>query len=325
MDKRERVQAAFQRQPVDRVPIALWRHFPEDDQTAAGLCRVVATFQRRYDFDFVKVTPTADYLAIEWGVQSEYRGSKEGTRDVTARPIATMADWAKLRVLDAGSGSLGRQLESLRLLRTELAGDVPILQTIFSPLSTARKVGGDLWLESLRNQPATLHTVLAIIAATTARFAQESLRAGVDGIFFANQMSSRTLLSDEEHRDFGEQYDRQVLDAVVAARDWNVLHLHGENVRFELAAQYPVAAVNWHDRLTAPSLHDALGLFTGGLIGGLDEHGVLLHGNASEVGAEIADAVAQTGGRGLVVGAGCVIRIDTPNENIKAAVTALRR
>lgn len=324
MNKQERVRAAFRREPVDRVPIALWRHFPVEDQTAAGLTKAVVAFQRQYDFDFVKVTPPSDYMVVDWGLTGEYRGSSEGVREVTARPIRSASDWEKLRPLDPGKGSLGRQLDSMRLIGQELAGEAPYLQTIFSPLSTARKIGGERWREDLRGNPQILHGALAAIAETTANFARESLRAGADGIFFATQTASRALVTEEEYREFGERYDGPVLRAVAGQSELNVLHLHGEQIMFDLAAGYPVAAVNWHDRRTAPSLKEALGRFPRGLIGGLDELGSLLHGTPAEVAAQAADAIAQTGGRAMVVGAGCVIRIDTPEQNIRAALAVVR-
>ena len=55
--KRERLEAALQGEVIDRAPVALWRHFPVDDQDPGRLADSVAEFQERFDFDFVKVTP----------------------------------------------------------------------------------------------------------------------------------------------------------------------------------------------------------------------------------------------------------------------------
>jgi uroporphyrinogen-III decarboxylase len=41
------------------------------------------------------------------------------------------------------------------------------------------------------------------------------------------------------------------------------------------------------------------------------------------VAAEVRDALAQTGGRGHILAAGCVIPVDTPEENIRAVTEAL--
>jgi hypothetical protein len=39
--------------------------------------------------------------------------------------------------------------------------------------------------------------------------------------------------------------------------------------------------------------------------------------------AEARDAVAQTDGVGLIVGAGCVLAMNTPDDNVAAVVRAL--
>ncbi len=44
MNHRERIHAAIKNQPVDRVPVALWRHFPNDDLRAEGLAARVVEF-----------------------------------------------------------------------------------------------------------------------------------------------------------------------------------------------------------------------------------------------------------------------------------------
>ena len=65
----------------DRTPIALWRHFPIDDQTPDGLAAAIIDFQRTYDFDLVKVTPASSYCLKDWGADDEWRGNTEGTRE----------------------------------------------------------------------------------------------------------------------------------------------------------------------------------------------------------------------------------------------------
>lgn len=61
MEKRERLQAAIQGDAVDRPPVALWRHFPVADQDPSAFAEAVIGFQRRFDFDFVKITPASSY------------------------------------------------------------------------------------------------------------------------------------------------------------------------------------------------------------------------------------------------------------------------
>ena len=48
-----------------------------------------------------------------------------------------------------------------------------------------------------------------------------------------------------------------------------MLHLHGDNIMFELFSDYPIQVINWHDRETFPNLIEAQALFPGVLCGGL--------------------------------------------------------
>ena len=67
MTKEERIRASFKKEPVDRVPIALWRHFPGDDQNPESLAQATLAFQERFDFDFIKVSPSNAFCATDWG------------------------------------------------------------------------------------------------------------------------------------------------------------------------------------------------------------------------------------------------------------------
>ncbi len=49
----------------------------------------------------------------------------------------------------------------------------------------------------------------------------------------------------------------------------------------------------------------------------------MLQGDPAEVRAQVADAIAQTGGRRLIVGTGCVTPITSPTANIRAAREAV--
>jgi uroporphyrinogen decarboxylase len=321
--KRERIEAVVRGERPDRAPFAVWRHFPGDDQNAEALARATADFQRRFDCDLIKVSPSSSFSVEDWGVETEYQGNQEGTRRYLSRPITSADDWLKLQVLDVMAGALGRQLDCLRMVRADFGHDVPIIQTVFNPLSMARYLTGDRFILDLRRSPDKLHSGLHIIAETTAIFVQEALKTGIDGIFLAVQQASYSILSEAEYQEFGVQYDRQVLDAA-SDGNFKLLHIHGNDVMFDLLAQYPVQAVNWHDRTAGPSLADARERFPGALVGGLSQWETLLKGSPSEVEAEVADALAQTGGKGHIIGAGCVIPITIPEGNIHAIRQSLR-
>src|SRR5512134_24023 len=214
MDKRERLQATIAGEAVDRVPVALWRHFPVDDQRPEDLAAATLEFQAAYDFDFVKVTPASSFCLRDWGAKDEWLGDPEGTRDYTRRVIQTPGDWLSLQPLNPNSGRLGEQARALELIGAGLPRRTPFIQTIFSPLSQAKNlVEAEKLPVHLRTHPEELKSALAVIAESTIRFIEAARRTGIDGIFYAVQMATTLTFSEAEYREFGEPYDRRILHA----------------------------------------------------------------------------------------------------------------
>ena len=97
---RERIQACIKGEILDQTPVALWRHFPVDDQSPETLAAAQIAFQHAYDFDLVKVTPASSFCLRDWGAEDEWRGNPEGTRQYTKHVISQPQDWERLQALD---------------------------------------------------------------------------------------------------------------------------------------------------------------------------------------------------------------------------------
>ncbi len=321
MKKRTRLERTFTGEPVDRPPVALWRHWPGDDQYPAHFAAATIAFQRQFDWDFVKVTPSSDYCLRDWGTQTVWEGNNEGTRRYVHHPIQHPEQWAALRPLDPSQGSLGQMLEALRLIREGLGPEVPILQTIFSPIAQAKNLAGPHFLTHLRLYPDAVRAGLDVITETTCRFV-EALGDLVDGVFYAVQWADAAHLSRDEYRLFGRPGDLRILD--VARRYWfNLLHVHGTAIYFEVFVDYPVQALNWHDRETWPSLAEGKERFPGAVVGGIARMDPLLRGTPEAVRSQARDAIAQTEGRRFILGTGCVTPITTPVCNLRAVRAAV--
>ena len=325
MTKRERVNAALAGRPVDRIPISFWRHFPDIDLDPVALAEALLAFHRRYDLDFIKVMPNGVYCVEDWGCEIAYLGGSGGARTCVRHAVRRLEDWTGLRRLDPSAPALARELRCLQAVCAGKGDDAPVLQTIFSPFTVARKVAGpDLTHETMQRDPGRLHAALEVIAATVATYVGACRDAGCDGFFFATQAATPEVLTPEEHRQFVEPYDRRVLAAARSREATVVLHLHGERPYLAgLAASYPVQALNWHDRRTAPSLAEALGQVSQALVGGLDERGTLLTEPPEAVRAQVRDAISQCRGRRLIVGPGCVLDLRVPEANLAAARQAV--
>ena len=315
---RQRLETCLNNKTPDRPPVALWRHFPVDDQSPETLAAATLHWQQQYDWDIVKVTPASSFCLKDWGAEDVWKGDGEGTRGYTRRVISAPEDWMKLEVLNPDAPYLAAQLRCLYLLRKEIPLSTPLIQTIFSPLSQAKNlVGGETLIVHLREHPAAVQKGLEIIAETTRRFIAAAMKLGIDGVFYAVQHAQAALLTETEFNTFGRAIDLTVLNAAQAF--WfNLVHLHGENVYFNTVSDYPVQAVNWHDRDTAPTLAGGLGQTTGLVCGGLSRE-TMVYRDAAAVQSEAADAIAQTHGQRLLLGTGCVVPIIAPHGNLLAA------
>jgi uroporphyrinogen decarboxylase len=316
---RERMQACLADDTaLDRPPVALWRHFPVDDQDPATLAAATLDFQRRYDFDLVKVTPASSFSIKDWGAEDVWEGHTEGTRRYTRHVIGKPQDWEHLPVLSPSSPYLARHLDCLRMIRAELPSETPLLQTIFSPLAQAKNLaGGESLIVHLRTHPDAVLKGLKTIAESTRHFVEACMEVGLDGVFYAVQHAQAGLLVQEEYEKFGLPFDMRILEPAVEL--WcNLLHIHGDNIYFNLARKYPCQIVNWHDRETGPSLVEGLRNYRGAVCGGISQNTIVL-GDRSEVRKEAADAISQTGGRRFILGTGCVVPVIAPHGNLVTA------
>ena len=320
--KRERLEAAIAKDVADRPPLALWRHFPVDDQMPEALAESTALYQERYDFDFVKVTPASSFCLLDWGIEDAWNGNPEGTRDYTQRVIDEPSGWLELEVLDPQQGALSKQLRALELLREGFGEAQPMIQTIFSPLSQAKNLAGqDRLFEHIHRDPKAVLMGLETITKTTIEFIEAMKDRGVDGIFYAVQHGSYRMFDTENYRQYGEVFDLRILEA--ADIYWlNVLHLHGEAIMFDLAERYPVQIVNWHDREVSPSLADGALRIPGAVCGGIRRM-TMVCGDPDQVQEEATGALASLDNRGVVLGTGCVVPVHAPHTNVEAARAAV--
>lgn len=317
MTKRQRLEATVAGEAADRPAVALWRHFPGDDQRAADLAAAHVWWQQTYDFDLLKITPASSYCTQDWGIEIDWQGGDEGTSAYRNHIIDRPQDWLRLAVLDPERGWLAAARAAVVQTCQALSNDTPVIMTIFSPLSQARHLAGPNLLPHLRDHPDLVQAGLEVIAASVVRFLATLVDTGVAGIFYAAQWADPLHLSRAEYAQWIKPFDQQILKA--AGDFWfNMLHVHGPGAYLDMFADYPVDAVNWHDREAGPSLTEAAAYLPGALCGGLDRRTVH-RGAPEDVAREAADAIAQTGGRRLILSTGCVAMTNSPLSNLRAA------
>lgn len=337
MNKTERIQAALKGQEVDKIPLNLWMHFSAVDQDPRSLAEAQVAFAQKYDFDFIKLMPFGLYGVQDYGVKVKIFNRVNFPPIVDDYGIHNIWDWDRIEPLPAIYGSYGKQLQAARYTIQLAKRQLPIIQTIFSPLTTARKLAGDRILLDMKEDPRLFRQALQALTETTINFVKANIEAGVDGFFFATQCANHDFLTEAEYREFGEYFDRQVIAAYQKETYFNVAHLHGDNGMFELIADYPVNCINWHDRWSHPTLEEARKLTDKCLLGGIreapyyNENGekirdsILVSGSVAEVEQHVQQAIVAAGETGFILGPGCVADQDLPEKNLYALCRAVYR
>ncbi len=318
MNHAERINRSLSHEPIDRIPVALWRHFPVEDQNPGLLAKAVVRFQETFDFDLVKITPASSFCVTDWGVKDEWKGNPEGTREFTHQVIKEPQDWLSIRPQSIHKGALADQLECIHLVRTALPKDTPVIQTIFSPLSQAKNlVGRDKLSAHIRLYPSEVSKALEVIKETTINFINSCKAIGIDGVFYAVQHAQAGILSPAEFDEFEYPFDMEVLSN---CKDFwlNIAHIHGTDIYFDKVSRYPVQVLNWHDQHTKPALDDAKKSFNGIVCGGLKQWETLVNGSPKTVAQEALRAIEVTRGERFMLGTGCVLPVTAPYANILA-------
>lgn len=143
-------------------------------------------------------------------------------------------------------------------------------------------------------------------------------------------------MGDTMFAEFCKPYDLRVINSYKDVTWFNVLHVHGSNIRFDEMSRYPCNVLNWHDRQNGPSLKEARAKCSKAFLGGLYE-GPAIVGSSLEydsimsrpgttpdmIKKHIREAIDMVDGKGLLVGPGCVADPRSPEENLRAVREAV--
>jgi uroporphyrinogen decarboxylase len=330
MDKIDRIKAALNSEEVDYVPSNIWMHYSAADQDPRTLAEAQTEFAKKYNFDFIKLMPFGLYGVQDYGAKVKIFNKVNEPPIVADYGIHEIDDWGKIDVLPGYYGTFGKQVQLAQHTAKLTQGKIPFIQTIFSPLTNARKLAGDRILWDMKENPKLVKQALQAITETTINFVKANIEAGVHGFFFATQCANYDFRTEEEYLEFGQYYDLQVINAYKDVTYFNVAHIHGDNVMFDLIEKYPVNCINWHDRWTSISLTEARKRTDKCLLGGIREvpyynqknevirESLLVSGTVSEVEEHVSEAIDEVGGRGLIIGPGCCSDQLSTEKNIFA-------
>jgi uroporphyrinogen decarboxylase len=323
MDSVTRLKTAIALEKPDRPPFTLWGHTFKEEWNPTELAAITVQRARRYRLDFVKLQPRATFFAEAYGSQYQPSGSDEEHPTLTRAGVETLEDWAKLPEVDASHPAFADQVEALRLTVAELGDKIPVIQTVFSPLTVAGHLIGkdpEGVVKMLLDHPDLLGPALARIARGLASFSTASVKAGGVGVFFAiSGYASADMLSEEDYRRLALGHDLSVIELLPEDAWFNVAHLCGSRLHFDIAKALGLQAVSWDVYQPGnPTLAEGRDHTGMAAMGGLRQKTTLVKATPKEVIAEGQAALEGTDGRGVILAPGCSIDVHAGDDNLSA-------
>jgi uroporphyrinogen decarboxylase len=326
MNGKARVKAAIAMGVADRPPVGAWGHTYREEWSPESLAAITVERARQFGWDFVKFQPRASSFAEAFGSVYKPAGHRLKGPVLVSAAVPDLESWRTVQLVNRKA--LDDQVESIGMVVRELGPDVPVIQTVFSPIT----VGGYLVGKSqsrvvreLRKYPELVRPALERIADALVDFSRRSVEAGAAGIFYAiSGYAGRGVMPEAVYRELVLPYDVSVLSRLPAEAWFNAVHLCGSNLNFGLVRDMPAQVVSWsiHNQGN-PSLAEGRKLGGRAVMGGLGQRASLLYGPPAEVEAEARRAVAETGGRGLLLAPGCSVPTRARDINLAAMVSAL--
>ncbi len=303
MNKIERVRAVLAGKLPDQIPASFWFHFPEEQAHGKESVKAHLDYYQAVNPDFLKIMNEHPYR-----VETE---------------IKNPSDWRKIKPAPLKSDFYQAQLDEIKMITDELAGECLTATTIFNPYASGNHASGKLVTEHLRADPDSVNIGLATIAESLAEFAVACLEAGADGIYFSAQGGEVDRFDEQTFLKVIKPHDLTVLNAIKDKSDFNILHVCRDNIRLYLYSNYPGDVVNWAVTGTKNiTMTSGKNLFDRTILGGLDNTGVIVEGNQGDIHKKVHEVIDQFGPRHLIIGADCTLPTDIDLDHIRAAMAA---
>ena len=315
MTSRERVMAVVNGGRADQTPTMFTMHFPAGLQTGEEACRAHLRFFQESESDIGKIM-NENLLRSDIVVN-------------------TPEDLAQERVNAETRRSLDKQVDMVKRLVDQIAGEKLVLATIHGPMVSIHHMSGrkgffvenlDFYRTCEEKNPAGLRAALGHAAEALCELTRRCVEeAGADGIYLAALGAERSLFTREEYGEIVRPFDCMVLEAAKSAKGFHLLHICKKNVDVNRFLDYPVEAFNWEMCAENATLEQALAAVPADrtVLGGFsNERGALLSGTAGEIEAETWRLLEKVQGRRWILGAGCTLPTGIDPARLRAVAQA---
>jgi uroporphyrinogen decarboxylase len=341
--RNDRLLRALARQPVDKTPIWIMRqagrYLPEYRKVRAEAgsftklyktpelaCKVTLQPLERYPLDAailfsdILTVPDAMGLGLEF---------TEGEGPRFARPVRSTRDILRLNVPDPEE-KLGYVMAATRLIRSELAGRVPLIGFAGSPWTLATYMVEGHGSTDFRHikglmfqLPAEMHRLLKVVADAVASYLNAQILAGAQAIMIFDTWGG--ILAPRDYLGFSLRYMRRIIDSLIREHDGQrvpiILYTKGGGAWLEEMAQSRCDAIGIDWTVDLGVARQRVGNQVS-LQGNLDP--CVLYASPERIRKEVGDVLGSFGvGNGHVFNLGHGIHPQVNPDHVAALINAV--
>ena len=333
MNSLQRVLAATEFRPVDHVAVmpmimryaarlvdAPYSAYLQDPRV---LVEAQLQCQRRFGYDYVTVCSDGYREAEACGAELSF--PLDTTPKVERPAIESPDDLRGKAIPDPEStGRLKDRVDSIRMFREAVGGEVLILGWVEGPFAAAAAMCGlEPLLVNLALDEGFVRDVLEYALAVEIAFAEAQILAGAEMIGVGDAAAS--LISPRHYETLALPYETRLIAAIQRAGAKAKLHICGNTSHLlPLMPRTGADVINIDWMVDLAAARAACGTRTC-LKGNLDPVAWMLQANPESILRRCGEDIAIGGSTGYILSPGCEIAPETPDENLAAMVEAARR
>lgn len=292
--------------------------------SAEKMCAIEQYMYETFGTDGVGISTTLRGMAEAMGATVKYMDDNIAQLE---GPACSLNEVDRLKTVDIDrDGRLPIILEAIRMVKEKLGDKVPVSATVTGPFTVAAMVvGTENLLIGTVKQPEKVHQLLEMIVENNRRYIERLLDLEV-GIGFADPLSSTSVISKKQYREFSLPYFKKNVDYIKNAGAGCGLHICGKSKGI------------WKDLITTGigtfgldnvedvgEAKEILGPYMC-IQGNVPPVEVMTFGTPHDVLRSARDCIIKgyDSSNGYVLTSGCQMPLHTPEENMKALMDAAR-
>ena len=325
-----------------RPLISTWKHFVTVENDYHKLADAIIAFQKKYEWDFIKVNPRATYYAEAFGNVYDKQNYTDVLPELIDYQIKNARD---LNVFsqknDFNYDPLYEQVLLAKKVRKGVGDNIPILQTLFSPLCVLTFLAGhnpypgvdkpkskrESELKVLiRENPQGVKKALEKITEFLKKYVKDTLDNEVDGFFYSIfGHGDETELSANDYAEFSAPYDNQIFETIKEKNGIVMFHTCGPASHPEKFSQNRyIDIIHWADQEKhTPSLEKKMPWLNGKIAAGGVDQNLFKDNNSELILSQAKKAIEMRQDENFILTAGCGLPVITSAESIWALKKAL--